>query len=140
VIACVSTLSWIQPPRSPQASPESLRWGDETIAWQPDEPPGAQYAVLDGSRDTPGRIFTYAFRLPGQVWVGPHLHSQDAHVAVMKGSLQLGFGRTLDRSKTIAIPAGHFFIVRANEPPFEGSDDEVLIVGTALGGWTTRIK
>ena len=71
------------------------------------------------------------------MWAPPHFHSKDAHVAVMKGTLRIGYGRVADRSKAIAIPAGQFFIARANEPHFEGSDGECLIIGTAMGDWTT---
>jgi hypothetical protein len=57
-------------------TPEALVWSDETIAWQPDDPPGAKYAVLDGDRSRPGTLFTYAFWLPGGVWAPPHFHSR----------------------------------------------------------------
>ncbi len=112
-------------------------WREDTIRWQPDDPPGAKYAVLDGDRDRPGTLFTYAFWLPGGVWAPVHVHSQAAHVAVMRGTLRLGYGRVADRSRTVAVAAGEFFIVRADEPHFEGSDEPCLIIGTALGGWRT---
>lgn len=119
------------------SDPASRIWSVDTIRWQPDDPPGAKYAVLDGDRTRPGALFSYAFWLPGGVWAPPHVHSQDAHVAVLAGTLRLGYGRVADRAKAIAVPAGQFFIARANEPHFEGSDGECLIVGTAMGGWTT---
>lgn len=118
-------------------TPESLVWSNDTIAWQPDDPPGAKYAVLDGDRTKPGTLFTYAFWLPGGVWAPAHFHSQDAHVAVMSGTLRLGYGRAVVPSRAVAVPAGQFFIARANEPHFEGSDSPCLIIGTAMGGWTT---
>ena len=121
-------------------NPDSLVWTPGNIRWQPDDPPGAKYAVLDGDRARSGSLFTYAFWLPGGVWAPVHYHSQTAHVAVMQGTLKLGFGRVADRSKTIKVTAGQFFIVRKNQPHFKGSEDECLIIGTALGGWkTTRI-
>ena len=119
--------------------PHALVWTPDTIVWQPDDPPGAKYAVLDGNRDRPDELFTYAFWLPGGVWAPVHFHSQTAHVAVMRGTLKLGFGRTADRAKTISVGAGHFFIVRANQVHFEGSDGECLIIGTARGGWKTTV-
>lgn len=119
--------------------PESLVWGDRNIAWMPDDPPGAKYAVLDGDREDPGSIFSYAFWLPGGVWAPPHAHSQSAHVAVLKGALRLGFGPSGDRSKTVVIPAGEFFVVRADMVHYEGSEGECLIVGTARGGWKTTV-
>ena len=81
---------WIpQSPRSQPPSPASLVWGLDSIAWQPDDPPGSKYAVLYGDRDRPGALFSYAFWLPGGVWAPAHRHSQTAHVAVMKGTLRL---------------------------------------------------
>jgi mannose-6-phosphate isomerase-like protein (cupin superfamily) len=122
----------------PQADDPAARvWRPESIRWQPDDPPGAKYAVLDGDRDRPGTLFTYAFWLPGGVWAPVHRHSQAAHVAVMQGALRLGFGTIADRTKTVTVRAGEFFIVRAGEAHFEGSDEPCLIIGTALGGWTT---
>lgn len=123
----------------PSAGLDSLVWALDTIAWEPDDPPGSKYAVLQGDRDRPGTLFTYAFLLPGGVWAPPHFHSQAAHVAVLKGTLKLGFGSKADRSLARAIPAGQFFVVPANQPHFEGSDDECLIVGTAMGGWKTTV-
>lgn len=112
-------------------------WREDAIHWQSDDLPGAKYAVLDGDRDRPGTLFTYAFWLPGGVWAPVHMHSQAAHVAVMRGTLRLGFGRVADRTRTTLVEAGAFFIVRAGEPHFEGSDEPCLIIGTALGGWRT---
>lgn len=119
--------------------PEALVWGDRNIAWTPDDPPGAKYAVLDGDRDDAGSIFSYAFWLPGGVWAPPHVHSQAAHVAVLKGALRLGFGPSADRASATVVPAGEFFIVRAGVVHYEGSDGECLIVGTARGGWKTTV-
>lgn len=119
--------------------PETLVWDPDKIRWQPDDPPGAKYAVLDGDRDRRGALFSYAFWLPGGVWAPAHYHSQAAHVAVIRGTLKLGFGRTLNKVAVVSIPAGGFFIVRAGQPHFEGSDGECMIIGTAPGGWKTTI-
>jgi mannose-6-phosphate isomerase-like protein (cupin superfamily) len=122
-------------------NPRDLVWSPETIVWQRHDKDGTKYAVLDGSRDTPGQPFTYAFWMPGNVWVKAHHHTQQAHVAVVRGTITLGFGKKLDKSNTVKLRAGQFFIVRAGEPHFEGSDGECLIIGTALGGWkTTEIE
>ena len=74
--------------------------------------------------------------MPAGVWVPAP--TQQAHVAVLKGELLLGFGKKTDKSRTHAIAAGSFFIVRANDPHFEGCMQETLIIGSALGGWKTR--
>lgn len=119
-------------------APEKRVWSAESIVWQRIDKDGTKYAVLDGDREAVGKPFTYAFWMPGGVWVKPHTHTQQAHVVVVKGSIQLGYGTQMDRSKTITLKAGEFFIVRAGEAHFEGSEGECLIIGTALGGWKTR--
>lgn len=114
-----------------------LIWNASTIKWQRHDPDGTRYAVLDGSRDTPGQPFTYAFYMPGGVWVKPHTHTQQAHVTVVKGSIRIGWGRVFDKAKTHLLHVGDTFIVRAGEAHFEGSDGECVIIGVALGGWKT---
>jgi mannose-6-phosphate isomerase-like protein (cupin superfamily) len=118
--------------------PSNRIWTLENIVWQRVDPDGTKYAVLDGDRDRAGAPFTYAFWMPGGVWVKPHTHTQQAHVVVVKGSLRLGYGARMDRSKAVEMKAGTLFIVRAGEAHYEGSDGECLIIGTALGEWKTK--
>lgn len=118
---------------------DPLVWTPDTIDWTPDDPPGAKYAVLHGRRDDAAAVFTYAFWLPGGVWAPVHRHSRTAHVTVVRGTLRLGRGRTADRAATVAIPAGGFFVVPADEWHYEGSDGECVIIGTAQGDWTTTM-
>lgn len=119
-------------------APEKRIWTADSIEWQRMDPDGTKYAVLDGDRKEAGKTFTYAFWMPGGVWVKPHTHTQQAHVVVVKGSIRLGYGSKFDKSKTVLLRAGDYFIVRAGEAHFEGSDEECLIIGTALGGWQTK--
>jgi quercetin dioxygenase-like cupin family protein len=119
-------------------APEKRVWSADRIEWQRIDKDGTKYAVLDGNRDEAGKPFTYAFWMPGGVWVKPHTHTQQAHVVVVKGSIKLGYGTKMDQSKTMELKTGQFFIVRAGEAHFEGSDGECLIIGTALGGWKTQ--
>lgn len=116
---------------------EKRIWREDRIVWQRLESDGTKYAVLDGDRELAGQPFSYAFWMPGGVWVKPHFHSQQTHVMVVKGKIRLGYGKVFDKTKTIELKAGEFFIVRAGEAHFEGSDGECLIIGTALGGWKT---
>ena len=119
-------------------APEKRVWSADQIEWQRIDKDGTKYAVLDGNREEAGKPFTYAFWMPGGVWVKPHTHTQQAHVVVVKGSIKLGYGTKMDKAKTMELKAGQIFIVRAGEAHFEGSDGECLIIGTALGGWKTK--
>ncbi|MCX6598322.1 MAG: cupin domain-containing protein [Acidobacteria bacterium] len=124
-------------PLAAQERPESLIWSPDSIRWDRTDPDGTKYAVIDGDRERPGQPFTYAFWMPDGVWVKAHTHTQQAHVAVVKGTLLLGFGKKMDQKATKAVKTGEFFIVRAGVPHFEGSRGETLIIGSALGGWKT---
>lgn len=112
-------------------------WTPETIVWQRTEPNGGKYAVLEGSRDTPGQPFTYAYLLPDGQWVAGHRHTQAARVVVVKGTLLVGEGAKMDKSKVREIKAGEVFFVPANEPHYEGARGDTLIIGTAVGVWRT---
>ena len=93
-------------------------WKPSEIRWQRTDPDGSKYAVIDGDRDQVGKPFTYALWMPAGLWVKAHTNTQQAHVAVARGSLLLGFGRVMDPSKATAIPAGGYFVVRADEAHF----------------------
>lgn len=121
-----------------RSDPSDLVWSLDNIRWQREEYGGAKYAVIDGDRDKTGSPFTYAFWMPAGLWVPAHSHTQQAHVAVLKGTILLGFGKKLDKGTAKPIRAGSFFIVRAADPHFEGCEEETLIIGSALGGWKTQ--
>ena len=130
--------SLVSQPAAAQERPESLIWSPDSIRWERTDPDGTKYAVIDGERERPGQPFTYAFWMPDGVWVKAHTHTQQAHVAVVKGTLLLGFGKKMDQQTTKEVKTGEYFIVRAGVPHFEGSRGETLIIGSALGGWKTQ--
>ncbi|MBY0505110.1 MAG: cupin domain-containing protein [Bryobacteraceae bacterium] len=113
-------------------------WTPGSIAWQRVEADGSKYAVLEGSRDEPGKPFTYAFLLPDGQWVKGHTHTQAARVVVVSGTLLLGEGPRLDRGKVREVKAGEVFYVPANVPHFEGARGDTLIIGFAIGNWKTQ--
>jgi hypothetical protein len=121
-----------------QPTLRSIRvWSAATIQWQQTNPDGSKYAVLEGHRDVAGEPFTYAFLLPSGVWVGPHVHSEDARVTVVSGTLLLGEGATMNPRNARPMRAGTFFLVPKNVPHWEGARVDTLIIGTAHGPWAT---
>ena len=126
-------------PSSPgQAQPATARgWSVESIPWQTAAANGSKYALLEGSRDTPGGAFTYAFFIPAGVWDSPHWHSTTARVFVAKGRLQIGYGDTEDRSKAAAYEAGGYVVVPGGAHHFDGADTDTVIIGVASGPWST---
>ncbi len=84
-------------------------WRPDEIRWQREDSDGTRYAILHGDRANANGLFVYAFWMPAGAWVKAHTHTRDAHVAVAKGSLQLGFGAKMDKAKSETIRAGDFF-------------------------------
>lgn len=112
-------------------------WTPDTIAWQRTDPSGTKFALLEGVRDKAGVSFTYAFFIPGGVWDGPHSHSATARVFVAKGVLRIGYGSRLDKAAAKSYPAGSFVLVPADATHFDGSDVDTMILGVAIGPWST---
>ncbi len=113
-------------------------WNPDTIAWQRTNPDGTRFALLEGTRDTAGVAFSYAFFIPAGVWDAPHSHSADARVFVARGTLHLGYGAGADRAKAKAYSAGSYLFVPAGTVHYDGSDTDTLIIGTASGPWRTE--
>lgn len=112
-------------------------WDENNVKWQEVYPDGTKYSLLEGRRDVPGQSFTYAFFIPAGYWEH-HWHTQDARVAVIKGALRVSFGETLDKTNAQAYPVGSFILVPANVKHTMGADVDTIIIGTAVGPWSTQ--
>lgn len=115
-------------------APFAVRLDD--IRWDRVRPDGTRATTLFGSREA-GRVFAYAFSVPAGVWDAPHSHSAEAWIVVARGELRLGYGPTLERSAAVAYPVGTFLRVPAGAVHFDGADIDTVIIGTAVGPWTT---
>ena len=117
---------------------EAQSWNLSTLEWQDVGSDGTKYSLLEGRRDVDGVGFTYAFFIPAGFWDPPHWHTADARVVVVSGTLYLGYGETEDRTQLQAFPAGSVVLVPAGARHFDGSDEDTLIVGMAIGPWNTH--
>jgi quercetin dioxygenase-like cupin family protein len=108
----------------------------EDIRWDRVHPDGTRSTTLCGSRQA-GRSFAYGFSVPAGVWDGSHSHSADAWIVVARGELRLGYGPRLVRSAAIAYPVGSFLYVPAGVVHFDGAEVDTVIIGTAIGPWST---
>lgn len=115
-------------------------WTVESIPWQTSGANGTKYALLEGRRDEAGVPFSYAFFIPAGVWDSPHDHSVTARVFVARGTLKIGYGAAMDKGKATAYPAGSYVVVPATAVHFDGSDEDTLIIGTAIGPWATTYR
>lgn len=109
----------------------------DRIDWQEIASDGTRYSLLEGRRDLSGSAFSYAFFIPAGFWDPPHWHTADARVFVVRGTLYLGYGETMDRSQARAYPEGSYVVVPKDHRHFDGSDEDTLIFGTAVAPWST---
>ncbi|WP_253660664.1 cupin domain-containing protein [Williamsia maris] len=108
----------------------------DAIAWEHEHPDGTRSATLVGVREA-GNIFTYAFYIPPNVWDAPHSHPTASHLTVASGTLLLGYGPIMKPGAAVRHPAGSFLHVPAGAVHFDGADEETVIIGTAIGAWST---
>lgn len=115
----------------------ALALAPDTIEWDEVAPDGTRYALLAGDRADPDAPFAYAFFVSAGFWDPPHRHSRTAHVFVASGALHLGYGERHEPSALARHPAGSLVVVPAEAVHFDGSDEDTVIYGVAMGGWST---
>jgi quercetin dioxygenase-like cupin family protein len=125
-------------PLAAEPAPAGRGWTVPEIAWQSEGAHGTRFALLEGRRDKPGAAFTYAFAIPAGIWDGPHSHSATARVFVARGTLRIGYGASNDKAAARAYPAGSVIVVPAGSVHYDGADEDTVIIGTAVGPWSTH--
>lgn len=93
-----------------------------------------QTAVLFGDPSKPG-IYVVRVRFPKGTKVMPHSHPDAPRtIAVLAGTLYLGFGEQWDEGKLAPLPTGTFFTEPANAAHFAwAKDDDVIVQLTSIG-------
>jgi quercetin dioxygenase-like cupin family protein len=119
------------------AAQQARGWPIDLIPWQEDAADGSRFAQLEGSRDTPGEAFSYAFSIPAGGFDGPHAHSTTARVFVARGALKLGYGTIPDPAQMVTYPQGSYVVVPAGMVHYDGAEVDTIIIGTATGPWAT---
>ncbi len=108
----------------------------DDIPWEHLHDDGTRSATLAGVREA-GVTFSYAFFIPAGVWDRPHSHLAAAHLVVASGELRLGYGTRLEQAAAQRFPAGSFLYVPAGAVHFDGAEQDTVIIGTAVGPWST---
>jgi quercetin dioxygenase-like cupin family protein len=93
-----------------------------------------QIAVLFGDPSKPG-FYVARVRFPKGTKVMPHSHPDSPRtIAVLAGTLYLGFGEQWDEGKLAPLPPGTFFTEPANAAHFAwAKDDDVIVQLTSMG-------
>jgi quercetin dioxygenase-like cupin family protein len=110
---------------------DELKWADVPAM------PGAKLTVLEGAVDKQGPL-TFRIKFPANYEIPAHWHPTTEHVTVLSGTLNLGTGDKLDKSKTSPLPAGGFAIMPAKMRHFAWMSEETTLQVHANGPWTVN--
>ena len=124
--ACART-SEAPPAVHVMVSPENLQWKP-----MPNLPPGAMVAVIEGPIDQP-RPFMIRLKLPSNYEIPAHLHPWIEHVTVLSGTLHMGLGDKLDRTRTNPLPVGGAAVIPGNANHFSWTAEETVVQVHGIG-------
>lgn len=124
---------------------DTLQNGTSPIVKQADQiifhpapgfPKGAQIVLIRGdlSQAVP---YTIRFKLPDGFVIPSHWHTTDEEVTVLSGTLNVGTGDKVDKSKSTALTAGGFQIVPANAHHYVFTTGETVFQLDGMGPRTT---
>lgn len=111
-------------------TPASVKWA----AGPPSLPSGAKMALVVGDLTKP-ESFTFRLKVPDGYQIPPHWHPADEHVTVLKGTVMMGTGGTLDKKKAVELPAGSFFVAPKGERHFVWTKGETIVQVHGIGPW-----
>jgi len=107
-------------------------------AWKPGAVPGVESAPIYGDQ-TKSERYLVQTKFPANFKVQPHSHPDERHYTVLSGTWYIGFGKTFDESKLIALPAGSFYTEPANLPHFVATKGDGAVVQIGGSGPTRQI-
>ena len=116
-------------------SPSQIHWTAGTGPLK-----GAKVATLFGDSTKAGP-FVMRIRVPDGAQFAPHSHPVLENVTVLQGTLMIGVGDKMDKSKMISLPAGSFFSVPANLHHYAMAKGDTIIQLNDTGPWSmTPVK
>ncbi len=125
--------AWAQSPADHMmVVPKDLKWADI-----PSLPPGAKIAVIEGPLNE-AVPYTARLKFPADYKIPAHWHPGIEHVTVISGTLNIGTGDKLDRSKTKPLSAGSFAIMQPNTNHFVWTKGETIVQIHGVGPTATN--
>jgi hypothetical protein len=100
-------------------TPDALKYSESPRA------PGVLTAPLFGVASMSG-YYVFRAKYPPNTVNTPHHHPGDEELTVLRGTLYLGHGTTMDRSKAVAYPPGSYIREPAGSVHFIFTRDEVV--------------
>ena len=110
---------------------EEMKWEECSAAI----PHGPKCATLEGDRTVANVPFTYRLKIPDGYRIPAHSHPADAHLTVIAGTLNIGFGDKLDVNATKPMPAGSFIVIPRGVRHFYWTRGETIVQSQAIGPW-----
>ncbi len=116
------------------ATPDEIDWKAA-----PAEADGRQSVVLSGDPNKPG-LYTVRMKLPGNIKLQPHWHSDERMVVIISGTFHYAYGEKFDETKLKTLPPGSTFTEPANQPHFAWSKSgEIILQFTGFGPTVTTM-
>lgn len=96
--------------------PDALHWEG------PPQIPALTAAWVLGAEQKPGP-YILRVKLAAGGLIPPHTHPDQRNTTVLSGTIYVGFGKTFDAGKVVAIPAGAVYIAPAEVPHYIWAKD-----------------
>lgn len=118
------------------AEPVLIKAADITFHPAPGFPKGAEIVILRGDLSK-AEPYTIRFKFPDGYVIPSHWHGTDEEVTVLEGTLNSGEGDTVDKTKSVALPAGSFQVIPAQHHHYVWASGDTLIQLDGMGPRTT---
>ena len=116
-----------QSPTHVMVRPGEIKWSPMSTL-----PKGAEVAIIEGPLNE-AVPFTLQLRLPANYEIPPHWHPWIEHATVISGTLNMGMGDKLDRSRSHALPAGSVAVIQAKTNHFSWTDVQTIVQVHGIG-------
>ena len=115
-------------PGGATSAASSLKWGPAPAVF----PAGAKMAVESGDPSKSGE-FIVRLSLPANYRIPPHWHPTDEHVTIHSGTLHVGMGDAVDKTKTRPMAPGDTGTIAAKMNHFALTRDATVLSVRAEG-------
>lgn len=107
----------------------------EDVEWKPFAafPSSVRLAVIAGQSSEPGP-YMIRVKVPGEVKLMPHRHSEDRIYTVIAGVFYIGLGDEFDAVKLEAYPPGAVILLSGNTPHFQWANSGEYISEVSATG------
>ncbi|WP_256081974.1 cupin domain-containing protein [Massilia sp. YIM B04103] len=110
-------------------TPAELKWIDV-----PSLPAGIKLAAIEGKLNAI-EPFTFRLKLPANYQVPAHWHPTIEHVTVISGTINMGMGDVLDKSRTTPLTAGSVAIMQPKTNHYVWTSEEAIVQIHGIGPW-----